>query len=698
MSDMDAYDASFADEQVVAGYDPVLIRRVAGYARPHRRLLLGAVLFLIVATVAEVLVPVIIQRAIDHHIFDFWVQIEAEDRALYGRAAEARTVGNSVFVREQALDQLSRLARDQLTAAGRISSDRFVLLEPNAAAADRTLGPPVAADTLWHVYPRDALASLAAEQRAAVRAHNIRGIRQHAWLFLLVLAVALIGGFGQVYLTASAGQRVMQDLRITLFDHTIRQSLGFLNSQPVGRLVTRLTNDVETINELFTSVFAELARNVALMIAVVVTMFSLNARLATFVVASMVPVLLITNVYRRYAREAYRSVRSAVSAVNAYLSEYISGMAIVQLFAQQERSRGEFVAKNDELTHANLGEMYVMATFRPIIDLLSSTSTAVVIYYGARLLSIEVISLGVLIAFTNLVRRFYMPVMSISEQFTILQSAMAGSERVFALLDQNHRIGDGGTTVLTAADTRGAIEFDRVTFAYRGGEPVLRDVSFRVEAGQLVAIVGYTGAGKTTIINLLTRLWDVQSGTIRIDDRPITAIRLDSLRATVQQIQQDVFLFSDTVRNNITLGKELADDAIWAACDAVQIGDYLRSLPAGLETHLEERGTNISAGQRQLIAFARVLAHDPPILVLDEATSSIDSETERKLQHAVETVTGGRTSVVIAHRLSTIQHADKILVLSHGELVESGTHQELLQADGLYASLYRLQYAHQDAH
>jgi ATP-binding cassette subfamily B protein len=457
--------------------------------------------------------------------------------------------------------------------------------------------------------------------------------------------------------------------------------------------VTRTTNDVQTINELFTSVLTELTKNVSLMIAVVITMFSLNPRLALIVLASMLPVIIITDVFRRKARTAYRLVRVAVSKVNTYLSEYISGMAIVQLFVQQARSRREFAERNDELLDAHLAELHVFAIFRPIVDFMATISTAVVIYFGARLLQIEVVSLGVLIAYTNLIRRFYMPVMSISEQFTVVQSAMAGAERVFGLLDEDVRIPDTGRRPLPAGNVEGAISFEGVRFAYKRDEPVLKDVSFSVPPGAMVAVVGYTGAGKTTIINLLTRLWDVDEGRITLDGVDLREIPLDEVRTAIQQIQQDVHLFSDTIRTNITLGLDVSDEKVLAACRAVQLTDLLDSLPDGLDTMIQERGVNLSAGQRQLISFARALVHDPPVLVLDEATSSIDSETEKRLQHAVEAVTGGRTSIVIAHRLSTIQHADTIIVLSHGEVVEMGSHAELLRQDGVYATLHRLQYA-----
>ncbi|HKK47760.1 MAG TPA: ABC transporter ATP-binding protein [Alkalispirochaeta sp.] len=689
------------DEKVISGYDPRLVRRIAAYGRPYGKLIATAMFFLIIATIGEVLVPVMIQRTVDHEILDYWVSVQEAEVARFGDVDTSVAVDDRIFLREEILDRIPRSEREQLAEENRLDTTRMIIvsqevLRVNPDIAETIAGELRAENEGVAVFPRSILNDLSQDERLLLREENVRGLQRNVVIFLTILVTVLIASFGQVYLTAYTGQLVMKDLRLRIFDHTMHQHLGFLSMQPVGRLVTRATNDVETINELFTSVLAELTRNLSLMVAVVITMYSLNSRLATIVLVSMLPIVLITDIFRRKARNAFRRVRIAVSTVNAYLSEYISGMAVVQLFVQQTRSRREFAARNDELLGAHLSEMRIFAVFRPIVDLMASISTAVVIYFGARLLQIELVSLGVLIAYTNLIRRFYMPVMSISEQFTVLQSAMAGAERVFDLLDTDQRIPDTGSTGVDPGTVRGSISFETVDFSYKPKEPVLRKLSFSVEPGEMVAVVGYTGAGKTTIINLLTRLWDVDTGSITLDGTDIRDIPLGSLRRSVQQIQQDVHLFSDSIRTNITLGADIPEERIWDACRAVQLADYLEALPEGLDTMVQERGANLSAGQRQLISFARALVHDPPVLVLDEATSSIDSETEHRLQHAVTAVTGGRTSLVIAHRLSTIQHADTIIVLSHGELLEKGSHQDLLARDGHYATLYRLQYAQQD--
>lgn len=691
----------FQEDQILSGYNPRIIRRLVRYALPFRLWLLLAGVCLVFATMGEMLIPVIIQQTIDREVLDYWVRLDADLLDELDLREEAHILGDApgarAYIREYRLDRFPRVLREDLRSRGQLGEIHYILVRREVLEDNREVERRIAPEVtergeIYLSLPRSVLDDLTRQERRILRSDNVRGLRTNAFRFFVVLCTILVGGFGQVYLTAWVGQSVMKRLRLDLFDHTMRQHLGYLGNQPVGRLVTRVTNDVETINELFASVLAELARNVSLMIAVVITMVTLNARLAAIVLVSMLPVILVTNSIRKRARTVYRSVRHAVSGLNAYLSEYISGMEVVQMFVQQGRSRHEFARRNDNLMQANLSEMYIFAVFRPLVDLLASISTAVVIFFGAILLNIELVSLGVLIAFINLIRRFYMPVMSISEQFTVLQSAMAGSERVFEMLDRNERISDEGTLSIPPESLRGAIQFRNVWFSYKPEEPVLKDLSFSADPGELVAIVGYTGSGKTTVINLLTRLWDVEEGSILLDGRDLKEYVLNDLRRGVQQIQQDVFLFDDTIRNNITLGKDVPESVLLEACETVQVAPFIRTLPDGLDTRLEERGTNLSTGQRQLIAFARVLVHDPPVLVLDEATSSIDSETERHLQHAVEAVTRGRTSLVVAHRLSTIQHAQKILVLSHGELVESGTHGQLLREQGLYATLYHLQY------
>jgi ATP-binding cassette subfamily B protein len=392
------------------------------------------------------------------------------------------------------------------------------------------------------------------------------------------------------------------------------------------------------------------------------------------------------------ARDAFRRQRTASSKVYAYLAERLAGIQIVQLFRREKRSGTEFAGRNRELLAARLGEMYVLATFRPIVEWFATFSTAVVIAAGSNMVFSLSLSLGTLIAFINLVQIFYAPVMDIAEKYTLLQSAMAGGERIFTLLDTDERIPDKGGLSL-AGGVRGQVEFNKVRFSYKPGEEVLKGLSFAVNPGEMAAIVGYTGAGKTTIINVLSRLWDINGGEIRLDGAPVQEIPLEDLRRSVLPVLQDVFLFSGTVADNISLGLDLSEEQIIEAARAVHAHDFISRLKDGYQTALSEGAANISSGQRQLISFARVIAHNPPVVILDEATSSVDTETERLIQLGMKRVLAGRTSFVIAHRLSTIRGADRILVLSGGRLAEEGRHEELIAQNGLYAGLYRLQYA-----
>ena len=689
------------DEKVISGYNPAIMRRLLGYAKPYWVLVVGALISLAIATTGDLLLPVVIQRAVDKHLVARYTRIPREfmDREELQNldVSEAIALDEATYVQDDELVALSGVVRSRLEDEGIIEQIGYYLFPYDEDVVEAFGGRFEALAVDYGTHDGEAYASIEAgslgelsdEARRTVRGADIDELQRTTRIFLMLLVSVLVFTFSQRYLMALTGQGVMKDLRSELFSHTVRQRLGYLSNHPVGRLVTRVTNDIETVNQLFTEVLINLISNFTKMIGAIITIMLLNWRLGLVTVATLPPVLLLTIFFRGKAREAFRRVRMWVSRVNAYLSEHLSGMSIVQLFVRERHAREGFEERNDELKRANLGEMYVFATFRPLIDLFSSTSIAVVIYFGANFLLSGLVSLGVLIAFVNLIRRFYQPVMQISEQFTIVQSAMAGSERVFEMLDNTDRVPDEGTV---EADARGRVEFDHVWFAYKEGEPVIRDLTLAIEPGETIAVVGYTGAGKTTIANLLTRLWDIQEGSIRLDGVDLRDYTLDRLRTLVQPIQQDVFLFNDTIRDNIALGLPLSDERIEEVARMVQADRFIDRLPARYNTRLTEGASNISTGERQLLSFARILAHDPRIIIMDEATSNIDTETEQLIQRAVETVMENRTALVIAHRLSTIKNADRIIVLSQGELVEMGSHDELIAAEGIYYNLYRLQY------
>ncbi|MDR2398442.1 MAG: ABC transporter ATP-binding protein/permease [Spirochaetaceae bacterium] len=698
----------FETEDVVKGYDQHIVARILSYVKPYRLLALGTVLALGLSTLGELAIPVIQQRVIDEAILVrfFVVRLDrvaeaAEALPPHTRTALARAeadprslrIGAQCFVprgKDRSLmgREEERLREQGIIAEGEWYAFSYIPGDPASVvmAAHEDLfiiGAEVGA------LRSEDLSSLEAADRAALRRRDVGYIIRATAVLLGILCVVLVFTFIQTWTATLIGQRVMKDLRLALFRKTASQSTAFLSRHPVGRLVTRLTGDVETINEFFTSVLVAFLKDLCSMLGVLGTLFLLSPILAWVTLATLPPVMILTAMSRLKARDAFRRQRTASSQVNAYLSERLAGVQVVQLFQGEGKSRRELHRRNHELLQANLGEMYVFATFRPLVEWFSIFTVAVIIGVGSNLALHLSLSLGVLIAFINLVGMFYAPVMDIAEKYTLLQSAMAGGERVFKLLDTDEGIPNEGKA-LTAGTIRGEIRFEDVHFAYKRGEEVLRGLSFTVKPGEMAAIVGYTGAGKTTIINVLTRLWDIDGGCIRLDGIPLPEISLETLRASVLPVLQEVFLFSGTVAENISLGLPLSRERIVAAAQAVHAHDFITRLHQGYETMLSEGATNISSGQRQLISFARVIAHDPAIVILDEATSSVDTETERLIQLGMQQVLAGRTALVIAHRLSTIRHADRILVLSGGRLAEEGTHEDLIARGGRYAGLYRL--------
>ncbi|MDR1429196.1 MAG: ABC transporter ATP-binding protein/permease [Spirochaetaceae bacterium] len=707
----------FDAEEVVKGYDRRIAFRILSYLKPYRLLVLLTVIALAVSTVGELFIPVLIQRVIDDAIMARFITLrhDALDAGRESLSAESlkvaeellaspsvRYIGERIFIPQSRKLAMTRKAEGELRSLGIIEDEQWY-----------AFSVPAGGDLLDLVRERDDIfihaqgVSPGASFEGAIRNRDlytlppggirlVRGgdlvvIASRMGLLAVVLAAVFAFTFLQTWAAGLTGQRIMKDMRLELFKKTASQSTNFLSRHPVGRIVTRLTGDVETINEFFTSVLVAFLKDLSVMAGVLFTLFLLSPRLALAALITMPPVLWITAVSRRRARDAFRRQRVASSRLNSYLSERLSGVQVVQLFSKEKKSGAEFAEKNGELFGANMEEMYVYATFRPVIDFLANFTVATVIAVGSAMVLNLSLSLGVLIAFINLVQMFYSPVQDISEKYTILQSAMAGGERVFALLDTNEKIEDSGRHSIEGM-IRGHIEFDSVYFAYKKGEDVLKNLSFTIRPGEMAAIVGYTGAGKTTITNVLTRLWDIDSGSIKLDNVPIKELPLTELRRQVLPVLQEVFLFSGTISDNISLGLPMSGAEIEEAAKAVHAHEFIAGLPGGYDTELSEGAANISSGQRQLISFARVIAHNPSVVILDEATSSIDTETEHLIQLGMQRVLAGRTSLVIAHRLSTIRHADRILVLSGGRLVEEGTHDELVARGGLYESLYRLQY------
>ena len=588
------------------------------------------------------------------------------------------------------------------------------------------------------------------------------GIAQIAGMYVGLIALGFLLDYLQTYFMQWAGQMVMFDLRKQIFRHLQHMHIGFYDKNPVGRLVTRVTTDVDALNEMFTSGVVSIFEDVFVLAGITAIMLCMNWKLALITLAVLPLIAYATSIFRDKVRDSYRRIRTAIARINSYMQEHVSGMVVLQLFNREKRSYDKFSEVNAVHMDAFKDAIMAHAVYYPVVEILSSTAIACVIWFGGNdiirsltvssvtadfsrqhLLSFRVVhtvvSIGILTAFIQYAQRFFRPIQDFSEKYNILQSAMAASERVFKLLDTPAEITSPAVTKIPTGP--GRIEFDHVWFAYRdtpvearknaGESPattqakagngrvgtglrpvqaeqgpatvstepdwILRDVSFTIEPGETVAIVGHTGAGKTTIISLLMRFYDVQKGAVRIDGVDVKDMDVSELRRRYGVVLQDPFLFTGTVEGNIRLGtKSITDEDVEKAAEDVNLADFIRALPQGFKEEVRERGSTLSTGQKQLISFARALAHDPKILILDEATSSVDTETEMRVRDALNRMVEGRTSVVIAHRLSTIQRADKIIVMHKGQVREVGTHQQLLAQHGIYYKLYQLQYKDQE--
>ncbi|HET7290964.1 MAG TPA: ABC transporter ATP-binding protein [Vicinamibacteria bacterium] len=522
-----------------------------------------------------------------------------------------------------------------------------------------------------------------------------QGLLRIAALYSLILALAFVVRFGQVFILQMTGQRVMLDLRRQIFGHLQKLHVGFYDKNPVGRLVTRVTSDVDAVNELFTAGVVTVFGDLFTLVGIMAVMLSLNWRLALVTFAVLPLFFLVTDWFRRGARESFREVRKWVARINAFLQENLTGMAVVQLFRREERNRGLFAEINRAHADANLKSIFYYAVFYPAIDLLAAIAVALIIVYGGGRVLEGTLTLGALVAFVQYTDRFWRPISDLSEKFNILQAAMASSERIFLLLDTRPEVA-AKPAAHRPERVDGRVAFEGVSFAYAPGEWVLRDIDFAVEPGRSVALVGATGAGKTSVISLLQRFYDVQQGRVTLDGVDVRDWDPSALRRAMALVLQDVHLFSGTIASNIRLGSEIPIERVRAAARAVHAEAFVERLPGGYDAEVKERGATLSTGQKQLLSFARALAHDPRVLILDEATSSVDTETERLIQDALRVLLRGRTAIVIAHRLSTIRNVDEILVLHKGRIRERGAHEELLQRRGLYWRLYQLQYKDQE--
>ena len=574
-------------------------------------------------------------------------------------------------------------------------------LRPYSGYVALALGAIITASALQLAQPY--LVKVAIDRHIATG--NLEGLDRIALAFLAILLASFSMEFLQTWTLQLTGQRIMYDLRLQIYGHLQRLDVQFYDRNPVGRLMTRVTTDVDVLNDMFTAGVVSIFGDIFMLAGIMIVLIVMDWRLALVAFSVLPLIVVVTQWFRRNARESYRTVRTLIARINAFLQEHITGMSTIQLFRQETRTFSRFDDINRKHRDANVQSIFYYAVFYPAIEVIGALAAALIIWFGGGWTMQGTLTLGSLVAFLQYSQRFFRPISDMSEKFNVLQAAMASSERIFKLLDTPVRIETPAAAAVPPAagpgrqtgPKRSSIVFEEVSFAYNESDPVLRNVSFEVGAGERVGIVGATGAGKSTLINLLLRFYDVTSGRILVDGQDVRAMDLHALRAKFGLVLQDVHLFSGTIADNIRLGNAaIADDQVRQAARAVHANHFIDQLPGQYQHPVAERGATLSVGQKQLLSFARALAFDPAVLVLDEATSSVDTETELIIRDALKVLMEGRTTLAIAHRLSTIQDMDKILVLHRGELRESGSHQQLLARRGIYYKLYQLQFKDQE--
>ena len=640
---------------------------------------LATVLVLFIIAV-ELYRPIIVGNAIDQYINGYYHPYAEADVS----APDAVNWNGLVLSRDQAVSAADSASFYQIF----LWKDHYYMAE-NLTRSECTALQNADTSVLKN-YVRESAQKLTSNDLKVLRQNDFKGILKAGILFLLLLFSGFFLNLADTWLLQKMGQQIVYKLREETFTHIHSLSLSFFNTTPVGKLVTRVSNDTEAVNELFSTILVKLFKNVVKIIGYAVVMLSINVKMAGISFLLLPLVAILTFVFRHLSRKAYQITRNKITELNTFLSEHISGMKLIQIFAREKEKYSEFEGKSMELYRANFREIMTFAIFRPSIYMVSVIAMILVIRTGSLSVLNGSLSLGTLFVFITYISSFFEPIQELSEQLGTLQSSIASAEKIFSVLDVKPEIVSPADP--TPVNILGEIEFRHVWFAYEEENYILKDVSFVIQPGEKAAFVGATGAGKSTILNLIGRYFDIQKGQILIDGIDIHEIDLDVLRGAIGQVQQDVFIFTGDIKSNISLNNEaISPDDVRRAAEIVNADPFIQKLPHGYDEPVTERGSTLSAGQRQLLSFARTLAYDPKILVLDEATANIDTETETLITQALARLMDGRTTIMVAHRLSTIQHADKIIVMHHGEIKESGTHQELLAKDGLYKKLYELQ-------
>ena len=687
--------AAIEKEQVITNYTGKLYSRLFGYMKPYMGKFITALIMVLVVSAVSLYEPMLIARAIDTYIsgysrpyavtVDSLAQTQYQGQYLtkeFDFDNDQVSIGKyaQMFYHEDEYYFITDLDKAQSAEVQVLANDAL----PVISKTDNSIVIQGASQTYSAV-------KLDREDMRILRSMDYVGVIKVAITYVVIMLVMTICNIAQTWILQSTGQNIIYNIRNQIFEHIHTLPLRFFDTHPVGQIVTRVTNDVESLNHMYANVAVSLIRNVIMIIGYGVVMFMLNVQMALVGLILLPFVVATTYAFTKMSRSIYRKIRTKVSALNTFLSEHISGMKLIQIFAREQAKYDQFTRATDDLYRSRRKELMVYAVFRPLMNFTANLAMAIILYRGAHSVLEGALSVGTLYVFTSYIRSFFEPIQALTEQFSTLQNAFASAEKIFTLLDEKNTIVEKAEPVILD-EVKGNIEFRNVWFAYENEDYVLRDVSFTIKPGEKVAFVGATGAGKSSILNLIGRYYDIQKGEILIDGVNIKDLSTKQIRGAIGQVQQDVFVFTGNIRDNIRLlNTDITEEKIISSSIAVNASHFIDNLPAKYDEPVTERGSTLSAGQRQLLSFARTLAIDPAILVMDEATANIDTETEQLIQDALKTMMEGRTTIMVAHRLSTIQHADKIIVIHKGKIRESGTHQELLKKDGIYKKLYELQ-------
>jgi ABC-type multidrug transport system fused ATPase/permease subunit len=671
--------------------DKNLLRNIWMYSKKYLFQIILTFIFLIIISFLQIVLPVISKTAIDNYIQKNYTAFHITDASLKifeKNLSYSYKTDSLLFVPSRII------TKDEYYAMKRDS----VMLEEKYYPVDIKFKEYLSSEeieyevsTAYLFVEQNALRKMDVTHLKEVRSKDISSVKKFALLYVILLIVSFLFNYMQVIILAIVSENIMYDMRDKMMKHLMSLSMDFFHKNPIGRLVTRATNDIAALRELFTDVFIYSAKDIITIIGVIIIMLKMSWKL-TFVVLSTMPfVFLLLFLFQKFARGAYRDVRTTLAKVNAFLSESITGVSLIQAFHQEKESFDDFAVTGKNYYKANMRQLFVFSIFRPLIDVMSYITIAIMIYVGGRGIFNGEFTIGILFAFLSYIELFFRPIFDFSEKYNIYQSAMASSERIFLLFEEKSSIKEPENPVIPK-NSFGKIEFKNVSFEYKKNEPVLKNVSFTIEPNSSAAFVGATGAGKTTIINLLMRYYDATEGEILIDGINIKDMKIEFLRSYFGLVMQDVMIFSGDIKYNILLNRNIDDKTMIEYAEYVNADKFIDKLPKTYDTMLNERGSNLSTGQRQLLAFARALVDQPKVLILDEATSNIDSETEYLIQDAIKKIMHDRTTIAIAHRLSTIQDAHMIYALQKGRIVEQGTHKELLANRKYYYDLYKLQY------